>query len=290
VMHWATNHLRWGEHRGGMFVEVKGVDKSGAPSRRSWHLLAEGDDGPLIPSMAVQALVRRILDGNPPAAGARAAVQDLELDDYERLFAGRTIYAGVRSDHPIVATPLYAQLLGTAWDDLPAAIRNLHDFDHAASARGRAGVERGRSLLARLTAFIIGFPKAVTDTPISVEFAASGGAETWTRKFGDQSFSSHQFAGRGKSAALLCERFGPLTFAMALVPENGRLSLRLRHWSAFGIPLPMWLCPRSDSYETTADGQFHFHVEIGHPLTGLIVRYKGWLEPDRQDVARAEAS
>jgi len=287
LMHWATNHLRWGEHRGGMFVEVEGIDRSGAPSRRSWHLLAEGDDGPLIPSMAVQALVRKILDGNPPAPGARAAVQDLELDDYERLFAGRTIYAGVRNDHPTVAPPLYARLLGTAWDDLPTAIRNLHDFDHAASARGRAGVERGDSLLARLAAFIIGFPEAVADTPISVEFAASGGAETWTRKFGDQSFSSRQFAGSGKSAALLCERFGPLTFALALVPENGRLSLRLLHWSAFGIPMPMWLCPRSDSYETTEDGQFHFHVEISHPLTGLIVRYKGWLEPDRQEVVRA---
>jgi hypothetical protein len=289
LMHWATNRLRWGEHRGGMFVEVEGIDKSGAPSRRSWHLLAEGDDGPLIPSMAVQALVRKILDGNPPKPGARAGVRDLELEDYERLFANRTIYAGDRNDDPVAAAPLYARLLGTTWNDLPAAIRNLHDFDHAASARGRASVERGRSPLARLAAFVIGFPKAVADTPVSVTFATSGDAETWTRKFGDQSFSSHQFAGRGKSAALLCERFGPLTFALALVPENGRLSLRLRRWSAFGVPLPMWLCPRSDSYETTADGQFHFHVEISHPLTGLIVRYKGWLEPDRPEFVRAKA-
>jgi hypothetical protein len=42
----------------------------------------------------------------------------------------------------------------------------------------------------------------------------------------------------------------------------------------------MWLCPRSDSYEATENGRFHFHVEIGHPFTGLIVRYLGWLEPD----------
>ena len=300
LMHWATNHLRWGEHRGGMFVAVKGTDRSGEPSSRSWHLLAEGDDGPLIPSMAVQALVRNILDGKLPAPGARAAVRDLELTDYERLFASRTIYAGVRDDSPIAAAPLYARVLGTAWNELPGAIRNLHDFDTTASARGRASVERGDSLLARLAAFIIGFPRAVADTPVSVEFVASDGTETWTRRFGDQVlssqvfssqvFSSHQFAGRGKSAALLCEGFGPLTFAMALVPENDRLSLRLRRWSAFGIALPMWLCPRSDSYETTEDGQFHFHVRIWHPLTGLIVRYKGWLEPDRQAHASTKAS
>ena len=61
-----------------------------------------------------------------------------------------------------------------------------------------------------------------------------------------QFFSSRQSAGRGRSERLLCERFGPLTFAMALVPEEGRLRLVLRRWSAFGVPLPMWLCPHSD--------------------------------------------
>jgi len=66
LMHWATNHLRWGEHRGGMFVEVEGIDRAGRPARRSWHLLAEGRDGPLIPSMAVEALVRKALAGEMP--------------------------------------------------------------------------------------------------------------------------------------------------------------------------------------------------------------------------------
>ena len=62
-----------------------------------------------------------------------------------------------------------------------------------------------------------------------------------------------------------------------LVVAGERLSLVLRRWSAFGLPLPMWLCPRSDSYESTEQGRFNFHVRIGHPLTGLIVRYDGWL-------------
>jgi hypothetical protein len=64
---------------------------------------------------------------------------------------------------------------------------------------------------------------------------------------------------------------------MALVLEQGRLSLVMRRWYAFGIPLPMWLCPRSTSYEAVEDGRFRFHVEIGHPFTGLIIRYRGWL-------------
>jgi hypothetical protein len=53
----------------------------------------------------------------------------------------------------------------------------------------------------------------------------------------------------------------------------------VRRWSVFGIPLPVALAPRGDSYEYAADGRFHFHVEIGHPFTGLIVGYQGWLVP-----------
>ena len=67
---------------------------------------------------------------------------------------------------------------------------------------------------------------------------------------------------------------------MAQVINDGTLALVPRCWSAFGMPLPMWLCPRADAYERSEDGRFRFHVEIGHPLTGLIVRYRGWLEPE----------
>jgi hypothetical protein len=229
--------------------------------------------------MAVEALVRRALEGRPPSPGARAAVRELELDDYQTLFANRTIYTGTRDDATDGVTPLYAGILGTACETLPAAIRQMHDGSAMRTVRGRASVERGVSVLAQLAAAIMGFPKATADTSVSVQFTAAGGEETWTRRFREESFSSIQYAGRGRSQRLLCERFGPLTFAMALVAKDGRLSLVLRCWSAFGIPLPMWLCPRSNSWEEAEADRFRFHVEIRHPLTGLIVRYKGWLEP-----------
>ncbi len=281
LMHLVTNRVRWGEHRGGMFVEVSGADSAGAPVRRSWQMLAEGDDGPLIPSMAVQAIVQRVLTGNPPSPGARAAVRDLELHDYERLFAERRICTGIRDDTG-PEKPLYPQLLGSAWDDLPAQIRKMHDVDSETAAEGRAVVERGRGHLARLIASVIGFPQTAADVPVRVSFAAANGGETWVRRFGDQEFSSRQFAGTGRWRHLLCERFGAFTFAIALVVEDARLSLKLRRWSAFGVPLPLWLCPTATSYEMVEDGRFRFYVEIAHPLAGLIVRYRGWLTPVEQ--------
>jgi hypothetical protein len=275
----AMRLLRWGEHRGGMFVEVEGADGTSAPVRRSWHLVAEGDDGPYIPAMATAAIIGKALNGHSPSAGARASLEDVELPDYERLFALRAITTGIRQDVPPIAAPLYARILNSAWHGLPAEIRAMHDVERFALAEGRATVERGQGWLARLAGVIIGFPPASDDVPVTVRFDVADGVETWTRTFGAKSFHSNQFADGDGSGGLMCERFGPLTFAMALVLVDGRMSLILRRWRVFGIAMPMFLCPRSSAYETVEDGRFRFHVEIGHPLTGLIVRYRGWLVP-----------
>lgn len=276
LMHIAANRVRWGEHRGGMFVEITGAGADGAPIKRSWHLIAEGDDGSFIPSMAIEAIVRGHLDGKPPQPGARAATSELEIEDYERLFAGRAIFTGVR-EQPTEQASLYRRILGEAWALLPEPIRALHDGTDGAIAEGTASVERGRSPLAVLAALLLGFPAPGDNVPVQVKFSVRGGRERWRRTFAGKSFSSEQFAGVGRSDALLCERFGPLAFAMALVVSGERLDLVLRRWSAFGVPLPLWLAPRSNSFETVEGGAFRFHVEISHPWVGLIVRYRGTL-------------
>jgi hypothetical protein len=206
LIHEVTNRVRWGEHRGGMFVAVTGTDAHGVPVKRSWHLLAEGDDGPLIPSMACQAMIERCFDARRPVAGARAATADLELEDYDALFARRTIYTGTRRSDPAAATqPLYQRILGDAWDALPAPLRAMHHCTSPQVAAGQAEVLRGRHPLARLVAFAMGFPAAGQQVPLQVEFTPGVGGERWTRTFAGRSFSSFQSAGRGTSAHLLQE-------------------------------------------------------------------------------------
>jgi hypothetical protein len=278
LMHSAINVLRWGEHRGGMFVTVGGTSADGTPVERSWHLLAEGNDGPLIPSMACEALIRGVLAGRKPPAGARAATGDLELADYDALFANRTIFTGVR-DERSESAPLYRQILGDAYDAMPEPLQRMHNLDGERIAEGKATVERGGNLLARLVAAAMGFPKAGEDIPVRVDFKREGRREIWTRTFSGRRFASTQEEGRGRFQRLLCERFGPFAFGLALVLDGGRLCLVARRWTAFGIPLPLTFAPRGDAHEHAADGRFNFHVEISHPLTGLIVRYQGWLVP-----------
>jgi hypothetical protein len=277
LFHFVINHLRWGEHRGGLLVAIEGVDRSGEKIQRSWHLIAEGNDGPFIPSMAAQAIILRSLAGKPPAAGARPAMRDLEVADYEELFKTRRIRTG--QWERTAATnqfPLYKRLLGDAWQGLPAPLAQMH---LAGRAEGTADVTTGRNPLAQLVVALFGFPRAGRNIPVKVDFQRQPEGESWMRDFNGQKFSSRQQAGTGHYDRLLMESFGPATFAMALVFEQGRLKFIPRHWKFLGMPLPLWMAPAGDTVEYAEAGYFCFSVEMKHFLTGLIVRYQGRLKP-----------
>lgn len=278
LFHAVKTRLSWGEDRGGMYVQVSGRDANGVARRRTWTLIADGDRGPFIPSMAAAALVRKLVEGQPPVAGARTAAGALTLRDYAPLFEAQGIVTGVRDQSPPQA-PVYQRVLAGAWAELPPTVRAMHDLPAGRlAARGRASVERGSSLLARFVGVVIGFPRAQVDGPVEVVFERQGPAERWTRSFGDQSFASRQFAGQGRAAHLVVEAFGPLACGMAPVLEAGRLRLIPRRWSLFNLALPAWLFPRIEAWEAQTDGRFAFNVAISHPLTGPIVAYRGWLE------------
>lgn len=270
------NLMRFGEHRGGMFLRARGF-AAGKAVEQSWHLLAEGDDGPYIPSMAIEAIARKLLAGERPPAGARSSVDALTLADFDALFRNRSIHTGFRVADP--EAPIYRQLLGPAFDTLPPRVQDLHGSAAERRWRGHAEVRRGAGLLARIAAAIIGFPKAVAEVPVTVSFTSESDGERWTRDFGGQKFSSLQSAGTGRNDYLLVERFGAAAFAMALVVEDGRLTLVPRRWSLFGVPMPRVLMPTGLSFETEVGGRFQFNVEISIPVIGLIVAYKGLLDP-----------
>lgn len=271
------NVMKFGEHRGGMIVRAVGT-RDGARIEQSWHLLAEADDGPYIPSMAIEAVIRKQLAGDRPSPGARPATHALELSDYERLFAGRTIFTGFRRDVP--GASLYQRVLGSAYEQLPASVQALHAPSAAKRWSGTASVERGRGLLSRLVAALFGFPAAGGQVPVTVEFTPESGGERWTRTFAGRRFSSLQTEGCGRNEALLVERFGGVSVALALVVDAGRLQLLPRRWSLFGVPLPQALLPGGNSFEYEQDGRFVFDVEIAAPLVGRILRYRGTLAPE----------
>lgn len=271
------NLMKFGEHRGGMFVQIKGTIKGQAVTR-SWHLLAEGDDGPYIPSMAIEAIVRKWINGDTPGSGARPATKELSLDDYDKLFEKRTIYTGLRCSQTKVGS-LYQQILGSSFDKLPTQLQAIHSPQKKHQWVGHAKVVRGNNPFARIVAHLIGFPVQTSRTPVSVTFTPKNNSELWVRKFGEKTFRSFQKIGTGRNNYLLTEHFGLITVALALVLKNNRLYLVPRRWSMLGIPLPKFLLPNGESFEQEKDGIFQFNVSIKAPLIGLIVSYQGSLKP-----------
>lgn len=282
VMDAVMKRVAWGEDRGGMFIEVTGESADGKTLRRSWHLTAEGRHGPLIPSMAAEAVIRMTQQGKPPEAGARTGAGLLTLNDYAALFKGCAIKTGKRDDST-PAPVLYRQILGDAYDALPPALQAMHDVTDTAQATGVATVRRGRNPLARLACALFRLPPAGENVPLTVTFTVQDGRERWRRQFGASSFETVLSAGHGKSERLVVERFGPVSFAlvsfaMALTVENGRLNMVVRRWHLLGIPMPLWLGARTETSEfADAEGRFNFDVKIFHPLMGMMAHYTGWL-------------
>ncbi len=273
LFHRVLNFSKIGEYRGGMFVEAIG-EANGRKIVRTWHLLAEGDTGPYIPSMAAEALIRKCATGAKPPAGARAA--ELDLQDYARSFEKRNICTGFRTEHD-GNQPLYRQILGDAFEHLPKQVQSIHGSVNTRKWSGKAEAKQGKGLLARGIAKLIGFPKSAPSIPVNVEMVCRDGGELWTRNFAGKTFSSFQSAGKGRNQYLLEERFGLITVALALVIEGDRLFLIPRRWSLLGLPLSRFLLPAGSSFETQVNGEFCFDVEISAPIVGMIVSYRGRL-------------
>lgn len=170
--------------------------------------------------------------------------------------------------------PLYRRLLGARFDVLPLRVRELHDLDGVSVWEGRAKVERGRSLLARVAGTLTSLPPAGDDHPLRVTFSAIGDQEIWSRQFGSAIFRSLQYERDG----LLREEVGPGTFVFALLASQDGLALRLDGFRLLGMPIPRLLHPRVRTFERERDGRYAFEVEARLPLVGLLVRYSGWLE------------
>jgi hypothetical protein len=280
LFHFVSNTLRWGEHRGGMFVSVTGTKHAGGIVERSWHLVAEGDDGPYIPSMAIEGIVRGSLHGIIPRAGARPCIDELELSDYDGLFKNHNVHTGIRElGTPSTLHSLYQKTLANSWNLLPEALKEMHAPAEDFEAKGEAQVQRGKGFLPAIVTTLFRFPKSVENIDVCVSFKTKGNKELWQRTFGNKSFSSTQTD--GSTTGLISEQFGPFAFDLALVIKDKKLLFIVRDWYFFKLRMPRTLAPTGNSYEFSKDERFHFHVEIAHPLIGLIVRYSGWLVPVR---------
>jgi hypothetical protein len=176
---------------------------------------------------------------------------------------------------PAMPPTIYQQVLGSGFSRLPEKLRELHAFHGHMTYAGRADIQRGNGLLARLCAAIAGLPPSMRDAPTSVEFIASQDGETWNRNFGGKPMCSRLTCHDG----LLQEQLGPIQFHFELRAADDEIRWHVKSVKLLGLPLPARLFHGVRCRERESQGRYVFCVEATLPWIGLVIRYEGWLQP-----------
>lgn len=275
ALKWVAERLEpFGSDTGGMRVRVAGLTSGGAMEVRDWVLVAGAGDGPHVPAIPARVMLGKLRAGSV-SPGARPCVAEFALGEAEKTMADFNI----ATDRASKAFPLvFAEVLGPAFGLLPPVVRDLHTVVDVRRWRGEAKIENGRSPMARLIRVVMGFPAAGTRVPLTVRMERRQGSEVWERRFAGRALRSQLSPGRG---GVMRERFGPLSFDIALTVENGQLIYPVVGGRCLGVPLPRMLLPISRTAEgADVEGRALFDVAVSLPWFGQIVRYRGWLLPD----------
>jgi len=276
----ATRLLRWlaswteglGSDEGGMKVSVLGRRSDGSFVRRDWDLVADGGNGPQVPTVPVSILLDKIAAGSV-ATGARSCLAEVTLDEIENELAK---FECMTQIHQMTARTVFQQVLGESFDALPDRVAQLHSGYGRSVYEGRASVKGARGISGWIIAKLFGFPGDLNDIPAKVTITADETTERWVRDFGGREFQSVLSVDR---AGFAQERFGPLVFRLGLQLVDDKLYYPVISGRVFGfIPLPKFLLPKSIAHETTDDqGRFCFDVLLKSPFGARIAHYQGWL-------------
>lgn len=263
---------RYGSQDGGMLVEVVGLDHSGKPCRAVWQLTASEGHGPYVPIGPAAALIDELLLSKQAASGAGNAAGRVKLDDILSWYSALNIET--RQSVASFGPSLFALLLGDSFNQLPEATQRLHRGWPAVIARGHATVQPATSIPGRVLAKIFGLPSRAGEVPLEVVIESREGREYWTRRFGQHKMRSVMRA----EGRLLEERFGPVSITMQLVGTQQGLEMRPVGGRFAGLPLPRFLLPSVVAKETNEASRHVFEVDIGLPVIGRLVAYRGYLD------------
>lgn len=172
------------------------------------------------------------------------------------------------------AIPIYRQVLGEDFDQLPRMVREFHSVLGDAKYSGRVVIDGPDNSFGRLIAWCSGLPRVSTEQAFEFSMQADENSETWRRHFPDGDMVSLLRAVDG----CLVERLGVFQLGFRLDVATDKLSMLLDRVTAFGIPCPSILFPRVTAEEYGDDERFYFNIEMHMPLVGRVVAYKGYLD------------
>jgi len=269
---------------GGMLVDICGLDADGVMTQTKWALVARRDHGPNIPILPAAAAIRKLLSG-PVKPGADFAHAVLSLEDIQNEMHGydiKTTTSAVQTKQSVFENALGPHGMKA----LPQKLQQFHGASGPVLWSGHADVTRGTSALSRLIGWVFRFPRPGQVVPVTVSIDRTQSAqgtpiEVWTRTFAGKSMTSILSPA---DDGLVFEQFAPFTFGLRLELGTQGIQMPLENWNIGTLPLPGALAPRSQTKaHVDDDSRYQFDVRLSGPLVGLLVHYRGWLEPEHQE-------
>lgn len=265
----------FGSSAGGMIVEATGRDARGEARVARWSLVARKGDGPYVPVAPAAALVSLILADDPAvlSPGARSAAGVLTLEQIRPWFEGLAIetkLSGYRNEKP-----LFRLVMGPGYERMPGATRRLHRGRPAVLSDGEAVVTGAANFVGAAIARALGFPARADQAQVRVLIESVEGREHWTRFFDGKPMRSVM---QGVSEGLIEEVFGIIGVTMKLEPRVDGLDMLVVRARVGVVPVPRFLLPRIKAEERVDEaGRHQFNVEIGLPVIGRLVAYRGYV-------------
>lgn len=171
--------------------------------------------------------------------------------------------------------PLFAQVLGAAFERLSPQVRALHSVRRRQRWSGQGEVLRGTHWLVAPCAWLARLPPT-SSVPVSVDFVVDAQGEQWNRQFGPARMHSRLWQREGR----LFEQLGAVRFRFGLREDAGQILWRAERAWAFGLlPLPASWFAQVQCREREHAGRYEFLVDVSMPLIGRLIRYEGWLLP-----------
>lgn len=168
---------------------------------------------------------------------------------------------------------LYERILGTSFQDLPPALRQIHDARPFKHYTGRCAVERGTGLLARLVAVLARLPPSHDDVPVEVKITSNEHGEAWARRFGTHRMNSVL----GHRGQVLEESLGAVTLRFNLAATPAGICWNLCGARFLWFALPAAWFSACVAHEKTDGTRYLFEVRAEMRGAGLLVRYCGWM-------------
>lgn len=185
---------------------------------------------------------------------------------------------------PEQAGNLVAEWFGSDFVRLHPLLQRLHL--HGGVLEGEVELSYGRGLaglIGRRLGRRLGLPAQPGRVSLRVEINHDARGLHWNRLFAGTRRMNSLFVPHGRFPdGLWSETSGPVTLRLGVQIRDGGWHWQPRAMRLHGLPLPLWLLPRSHAYKqivtTDLGPRYRFAVSFSLPLLGQLLGYAGELD------------